>query len=114
MSNTYKTVTKSLFFRRLALGLSSFTLLTGLAGLAQAQVPAAQTGAASPGRIDEQLRDRAVMPRVMPRVEVREAPVQNAPAGADSMMFQLDNLVLDGVTVYGDSELRAVYGDKLG
>lgn len=50
----------------------------------------------------------------MPRVEVREVPAQDAPAGADKITFRLDRLDLDGVTVYSDAELQAVYGDKLG
>lgn len=87
----------------------------GAAYSAMAQtVPAAQTGIASPGRVDEQLRAPDMMPRVMPRVEVREAPVQEAPAGAENMMFVLDTLIVDGVTVYDDATLRAVYADRLG
>lgn len=83
-------------------------------GIAYAQVPPAQTGQAFPGRVEEQLPQESLVPREVPNIEVRSAPAQKAPPGAEKVNFTLRELRLEGATVYGENELRAVYGDALG
>ena len=89
--------------------------LMGASTAAYAQVPTAQTGSASPGRVQEQtprpdFSDRAVMPAV----EVDRPQAQAAPAGSENIQFTLNNLRLDGVTAYKESELRGVYAESVG
>ncbi len=85
---------------------------------AQAQLsPAAQraaTGQANPGRVQDQLDDRAFSPNVSPSVEVRDIVLQNVPAGAENMRFKLDTIEIEGVSVYTQGDLQPVYADKLG
>ncbi|WP_435640266.1 ShlB/FhaC/HecB family hemolysin secretion/activation protein [Micavibrio aeruginosavorus] len=89
--------------------------LMGASAPAYAQVPAAEVGTASPGRVQEQVpkpdfKDRGVMPSV----EVDRPQVQAAPAGSENIKFTLNNLRLDGVTAYQESDLRSVYADSVG
>lgn len=89
--------------------------LMGASTAAYAQVPTAQTGSASPGRVQEQtprpdFSDRAVMPAV----EVDRPQAQAAPAGSENIKFTLNNLRLDGVTAYKESDLRSVYAGSVG
>lgn len=89
--------------------------LMGASTAAYAQVPTAQTGSASPGRVQEQtprpdFSDRAVMPAV----EVDRPQAQAAPAGSENIQFTLNNLRLDGVTAYEESDLRSVYAGSVG
>lgn len=89
--------------------------LMGASTAAYAQVPTAQTGSASPGRVQEQtprpdFSDRAVMPAV----EVDRPQAQAAPAGSENIQFTLNNLRLDGVTAYKESDLRSVYAGSVG
>lgn len=95
------------------LALLSIGLVTGL-GVAHAQVPAAQTGIANPGRVQEQLPRTELKATTMAPIDVQEAPAVNAPPGADKIRFTLNDLKLDGVTAYSQDELRSVYGASLG
>lgn len=91
-----------------ALSVSSFTP-------ASAQVPSAATGSASAGRVDQQqinIPDEGV--NLSPRIEVKEIKIQDAPAGSEKITFKLDNLSLEGVSVYSPHELKSVYADKIG
>lgn len=108
-----KNTTIFAILRRTALAASALTMVMATAH-ANAQVPQAQTGSASPARVDEQLRARDLMPQGVPNVEVRQAPLLQAPAGAENMTFRLDRLTVSGVTVYSDAQLQAIYADKLG
>lgn len=93
------------------LGLMTCTLA---ASEAQAQL-SAQTRSASPGRVEEQINSSAVFePRTMPRVEVREAAITQAPAGADSIHLTLRNLKIEGASIYSEEELGRVFADKIG
>ncbi len=86
-----------------------------LGGAAQAtSVPPAAETTADPGRISQQLREYELSPDIMPEIEVSELRLREPPPGAENMMFQLDRLVLEGVSVYNDADLRSVYGDRLG
>lgn len=95
---------------------ASSMLLAALIALpAHAQpVPDAQLGTASPGRVDDQVQQQTLVPRVMPQVEVRDIKPQNVPPGAEKINFRLDKLNLEGVTVYSDAALSSIYNDKLG
>lgn len=96
-------------------------LLASVAALAlcSASIPAlAQlepaTRQASPDRVQQQLGDDAFVPSVMPKVEVRDAILQEMPANAASIKFQLNSLTVDGNNVYTANQLRGLYADKLG
>lgn len=109
--------TKPLISRHLCWMASSFVFMTaaGLAPQAQAQVPDAQVGAASAGRVEKQqinLPDTATS--VSPQVEVKEAQIQNAPAGSENIKFQLQQLNIEGSSVYSDQELATIYKNKVG
>lgn len=93
--------------------LSSAVMLTG-AQSALAQVPAAQTGQAFPGRVEEQLPSTAQTPRNVPAIDVKQLNAKSAPAGSEKVSFTLKNLVIDGVTAYGEDELSPLYADSLG
>lgn len=81
---------------------------------ANAQVPPAATGTASPGRVQEQFEDRATIPQMSPQVEVRDLILQQVPPGAEKMRFNLNTIQIDGVSVYTQSDLQPVYADRLG
>jgi len=79
-----------------------------------AQVPAAATTTADPGRVEKQLRSRITVPAVKPDIQVKDIAAGRAPAGSDSVRFTLQNLRLEGVTAYSEAELRKVYEGTLG
>ncbi|MFN3826133.1 MAG: ShlB/FhaC/HecB family hemolysin secretion/activation protein [Micavibrio sp.] len=88
-------------------------LLGGLSPSALAQLTD-QTTTANPSRVQEQLGGAVFDPRVMPRVEVREGVLQQAPAGAEKINFKLDRLNIEGVSAYDQDELNSMVADKLG
>ena len=94
------------------------TLLGGVATLLAFPVAAqnldAQQGTANPARAEEQIQLRQMDARVSPNVNVQGAPADNAPAGAEKITFVLNDLQVEGVTVYSETELRAAYADRLG
>lgn len=103
-----------LYVRHFACGAAAILGLVAGSSAAFAQL-ADQTRTASPGRADEQIGAGAVFePRVMPRVEVREAVIASAPAGADKITFRLDRLNIEGVNVYPQDELGNLFADKIG
>ncbi len=98
-----------------ALGVSAAALLwSGQAFATANNIPRAQTGSASAGRVEEQLNKRDLLPSKMPQVEVQEAAVPQAPAGAEKIKFNLGSLRIEGATVYDEATLEQVYADKLG
>lgn len=100
---------------------NSFIRLVGLTAVstlvlmpaAMAQVSDA-TGIADPSRAGEQIMQPELTPNVSPDVEVRQAPVPGAPAGADKVTFVLEDIQLDGVSTYNKDALKVVYADKVG
>ncbi len=101
--------------RQLLLSAASLAVIMGVTSAAFAQVtPAEQTGIAAPGRVEGQVKGPEMMPREVPDIEVRDAPVQGAPAGSDKITFKFNSLQLDGVTAYAPEELQGIYGDKIG
>lgn len=76
----------------------------------------AQTIPAStdPGRTDRTLRERVVVPKVAPDLQVKEIASGRAPAGAEGVHFVLRNITLEGSTAYRPGELEKVYAAKIG
>ncbi len=100
--------------RHWVFGLFATVSITTISIAAFAQTLPQRT-TANPGRVEEQVRGGAVFePRVMPRVEVREALEAAAPAGAEKITFKLDRLNIEGVKAYPEEELGNVFADKIG
>jgi len=100
--------------RHIALGVLTAVSVLSVTADAHAQLNA-QTRSASPGRVEEQIQPGAVFePRVMPRVEVREGAVAEAPAGSDKIKLTLKRLNIEGASVYSEEELGKVFADKIG
>lgn len=95
-----------------AAALLVYTLGTG--NTAQAQIPQAAKDIADPSRIDEQFRTPDVDFQVGPSIEVREADVEKAPAGAEKVTLTLKDLQISGASVYTRDYLKSFYADKLG
>lgn len=91
-----------------------FSVATFTSTLALAQAPRAQTGIASPGRVDEQIQEPSFLQRSMPQIEVKELLMVDAPEGADKIVFTLDSVSLSGVTVYSETDLASVYNGMIG
>ena len=81
---------------------------------ALAQVPDAQTGTASAGRVQEQQRLPELRDGPLPSVDVQRPQAQGAPAGSDNIRFTLNNLNITGASVYTDAELQKIYAGSLG
>lgn len=91
---------------------AGFSLLAATEAHAQLN---AQTRSASPGRAEEQITGGAVFaPRTMPRVEVSEAAIAQAPAGSESIKLTLRHLQIEGAHAYTEEELGRVFADKIG
>ncbi len=88
-----------------------FTLL--FATSAFAQVDNATT-IADPGRVQDGLKAQGIMPSLSERIEVKDIKLQEAPAGSENIIFELNRVDLDGVTIYEASALEDVYADKFG
>jgi len=99
-------------------GLGSLILLAGTSSLAFAQLSTAQdqaaTGPASAGRVQEQLEERRFSPNVGSKVEVKDLVLQNMPANADQIRFNLAGIEFEGVGVYDENAMRPIFADKLG
>ena len=81
---------------------------------AHAQVPQAAQDIADPSRINDQFRTPDVALQVGSPIEVREADVEKAPAGAENIMLTLKELKISGASVYTQDYLKSFYADKLG
>lgn len=89
------------------------TLLMTLPAMAQ-DVPDAANTIASPGRIQEQFKDQEFRPSVSPRVEVKDIIMQKAPEGAENITFVLNDIAIEGVSIYQPGDLEPIYASKLG
>lgn len=87
--------------------------LIAMTTAAYAQVDAA-TGAADPGRAQQQMMDEQEIPDVMPKMEVENLLRQKVPANAESITFTLRNVNIEGATAYTEQELSSVYANKVG
>ncbi len=93
--------------------LATVMIVTGTAAYAQA-VPDAQVGIASPGRVQQQMPQAILEQPAISPVEVRQAAPEGAPAGSENIKFTLQSVQLDGVTVYTEKQLAALYADRIG
>lgn len=94
--------------RRL-LGLAVVGSCLVASSVASAQI----VGPADVGRVQPNL------PQALPglpsqAIEVRQAPVAEAPPGAENIKFSLEGITYDGLTVYTQAQLEKVYADRLG
>ena len=102
----------SLAKRNLCMGAALIALgTTSAPALAQLE-PA--TRQASPGRVQQEIQSDNFSPNVMPSVEVRDVILQEMPANAESLKFQLNSLTVEGGDVYTPEQIQTLYGDKLG
>lgn len=100
--------------RRMALGTLAAISVLAASSDAHAQLNA-QTRSASPARVEDQIPSGAVFePRVMPRVEVREGAIADAPAGSENIKLTLQRLNIEGATVYSEEEMGRIFQDKIG
>ena len=72
------------------------------------------TSTADPGRTSQELLDVRELPRVLEKIEVKDAVLEAAPDGAEHIKFQLNSLQILGVGAYGPDDLDPLYRDKLG
>lgn len=79
-----------------------------------AQIPDAATGTAAPGRIQEEFKSQRVTPSLADKIDIKEFRPQYVPDGAENIKFKLLNIKLEGVTVYPDKNIYALYEDKIG
>lgn len=104
--------------RALLCSIGSVALLAATSSASHAQLPAEQeqaaTGQASPARIQEQLLDQDVLRPAGPKIEVRDLILQNMPANAENITFQLNQIRFEGVGAYSEKQIRPIYADKLG
>jgi len=100
--------------RALLIAAAGVALTAAPEAAAQVQVPDTQTGIASPGRVEEQIIDRTLELREMPRIEVRETEIVRAPEGAETVSFRLDQLMIEGVQVYSEDQIAPLYQGMLG
>ncbi|HEY8189119.1 MAG TPA: POTRA domain-containing protein, partial [Micavibrio sp.] len=98
---------------RIVLTGGTLILLTGTHS-ASAQVPDAQSGIASPSRVEEQIKAPELRRSVSPAVDVRELAIEGAPAGAEKITFVLNDLHIEGATVYTPEQLSRLYADRIG
>lgn len=101
------------FRRHLVLGASALCLFGAMPGLAHAQIAEA-TGTADPTRAQDRFLEQDRLPDVAPEIEVRSAPVIQAPEGAEDVRFDLKTIQIDGVGVYAANDLDPLYRDRLG
>ena len=80
---------------------------------AHAQVDDATT-TADPSRAQQELLTRDLLPKVTPNIEITDTIKQEAPEGAESVVFELNTIQVDGVTVYNANDLDPIYRGSLG
>ncbi|MCB9982853.1 MAG: ShlB/FhaC/HecB family hemolysin secretion/activation protein [Rhodospirillales bacterium] len=104
--------------RTLSRGILTISLLVGTSSVALAQLSADQqnavAGTASAGRVQEQMLGEGMLSRPGPKIEVRDLVLQNMPANADKIRFNLSQIEFEGVGVYNEADIRHLYADKLG
>jgi len=105
------------------LKLSASGLLMGMStlsfvGTAQAQSVPTQLqpsqSTVDAGRLEEQFSQDTYIPELGESVEIQRAIIQNAPANADQITFNLNNLSIEGVSAYDGDDLASIYQSQLG
>lgn len=84
-----------------------------VAQAAHAQVENA-TGIADPSRAAQQFIDDVQLPKLTSKVEVESSAALSAPAGAENIVFKLEQIQIDGVNAYSAAEIDSIYRDYLG
>ncbi|MBU6235080.1 MAG: ShlB/FhaC/HecB family hemolysin secretion/activation protein [Alphaproteobacteria bacterium] len=75
----------------------------------------AVTGTTDAGRVERNLQLRAAPGLPAPQaIDVKPAAATEMPAGAETMSLVLNNISVDGMTVYSESDIRGLYADKIG
>lgn len=109
--------TAKINFRKTVLLATSLTALLGigLTQTAQAQsVPDEAATIADPSRVDDRFRTPDLEFTVGPDIQVKEADVEQAPAGAENIRLVLKDLQISGVSVFTQDYLQTLYQDKIG
>lgn len=69
---------------------------------------------AEPSRVQERFEPRLTPPKVERPKDQPDAPAPAIPDGAANIFFQLNNITIDGMTAYSESDVKSIYSDKLG
>jgi len=111
-------MTKKTFLKLSACSLILGVAATGFTTSAQAQAIPTQLqpaqGTIDPSRLEDQFQQDTVIPDLGEAVEVQRAIIQNAPANADQIKFELNNISIEGVGAYSAEQLQSIYGNQLG
>lgn len=83
-------------------------------GSANAQVPNAQTGTASPGRVKEQIKSPGFDRDLQAPAEMGGSKIGGAPEGAEKITFVLRAIEIIGANAYSEEKLHALYADRVG
>ncbi len=105
----------------LKLSASGFLLTLAAFGYnssAQAQAIPSQLepsqGTVDASRLDEQFASDLDIPDLGENIQVQRAIIQNAPPNAENITFKLNNLTIDGVGAYEDSDIASIYQNQIG
>lgn len=73
------------------------------------------TGTTDAGRVEQRLNTRSA-PRAIQSesIDIKSEITSAAPEGAENMMLTLTNINIEGMTAYPESEIQALYADKIG
>ena len=101
--------------KKLALSLitTSALLVAVSTQTAHAQVPTDAAAISDPSRATEQFRTPDVDFKVGPSIEVKEANVEKAPAGAENIKLTLKKIDISGSSIFTADYLQSFYEDKL-
>ena len=93
--------------------LSGVVIFTSIDSFAQT-VPEAAKTTADPARIEHAIKEADLSDRLSSNISVSSDSTVKAPKGADKIFFELDNLIIEGATVYGEEDLLEIYSSYLG
>lgn len=92
-----------------------FAIMLGAPIAASAQaLNSAAVGPANPGRVEEQVRAPQSSNKETPQIQVEGQKREVAPAGSEKITFILKDIKTEGVTVYTQTQIHALYADRLG
>jgi hemolysin activation/secretion protein len=95
--------------------IASAFFVTGLVFVCSTMAPAAELpGTVQPGQIEKQFRPEPKIRAGQPERFVFPEPDQPVPPDAKAIRFKLSKLVIEGATVYSESELLSPYQKLLG
>lgn len=88
--------------------------LTACIALPAMAQSAAQFGSAYPSRASEAIETPNLSARIQPKIDIKEAEIMKAPAGAEKISFTLKKLDVSGMTVYNQDDIKGLYSKDLG